>query len=93
MFVHTGFGALLCVALLCCATWRTATERTASGVNKPLILSCGFTCNCCIQLLHATRCNIAEYTEWAKKVIPTLSNFGDAMKDTSSLPMKSDEMR
>ena len=34
-----------------------------------------------------------RYTEWAKKVIPTLSNFGDAMKDTSSLPMKSDEMR
>ena len=32
-------------------------------------------------------------TEWAKKVLPTLSNFGDAMKDTSSLPMKSDEMR
>jgi len=31
----------------------------------------------------------AACTEWAKKVIPTLSNFGDAMKDTSSLPMKS----
>ena len=28
-----------------------------------------------------------------KKVIPTLSNFGDAMKDTSSLPVKSDEMK
>ena len=36
---------------------------------------------------------LSLYTEWAKKVIPTLSNFGDAMKDTSSLPMKSDEMR